>query len=770
MMKKRLTALLLCLCMVLEPLALSSAETEHSHAHETLSGEEAAAAPSVTLEDGSPLPERYLAGDPLHVGANVDGVAFWRYAIDYIGYSETFAVDQSVHQAAANDAGTAAVRALKGWRISDGAPASLRISALDRRKNVLCESEIALDLSKARIVQITGLPLPEQMTYGDLFTLAVSNGTKITRWQYKLSQHDGTSLATTASASADVAKALAGCLQSALRWGSVDLSQPLLLQIAGYNAESVQITDQVSLRVSFSSSAMLADDGSAIPAYLSEEALLGKSSPLVLKTVSGGEAVWSIRAYDRKGALIGEETTAPCAAKEISYFSLVMQADRYARHIEYLEITAAQNGETSSPVTVRIGYGCPACGEETKTENAHYVKNCGHYRCDGYDHYQANCHQAGHCNAYHTTHTIKCADCRIRLCSEEGYNPENCRKCDACHKMLCITQDLDHTVCEGCGYCLWYTNGGEHTTCEYCGLYLCTEEGRSARHDVLKCGEHAYCNNGGIYHKRGDCGIGGHYTCDGQEHAACPTCKLFACSDEYAALNHEQCEICGMRRCDKNYTWAAHQLCAHCGGWLCEPGSDHRQHNCGIEGHYRCDGRWHNAEVIDKYCDATPQHKKCQGDPEHYCDPEDGGCGLYYPCSHSNRHTRCTMCGLRWCDRSNGGHETPCGVRSHRPCQVSRFRRSEHLDCEFCGNPKCVGMHATCGVPFTCEKCWAKYYQPGDHTLPCGHLKCAKGDHTECAECGGFYCDTALHVKDAKDDSVIICLAPKPEQTPDTAP
>ena len=763
MKRTRLTAMLLSLCMMLQPLTLASAETAHTHETENETTIQEAAVLSITQEDGSMLPERYTVGDALRVSLQGSEAAAWRYAIDCIGYTETIAVDKLTFNAEACDAGTAAVRALKGFVIDDIAGAALRISALDSGRNILCETEIPLDVSAARIVLINGLPLPEAMTHGQLYTIAPSNGKKIARWQYKLSTEDGESLSSTASSSTDVSKMLDGCLQSALRFGSVDLSKPLQLQITGYDEQSAQTTNTAVIRVNFESSSMLSKGGAAIPAYLSENALLGKEQTVVLQTASGAEAQWTIRAYDKTGTLIGEETTEPTAEKEILYAGLTMAKDRYARHIRQIEVTVTEGDVTSEPVSITIGYGGPACGQETQKNNAHYVRGCGHYRCDGYDHSASNCGKSGHCDAYHTKHGIRCSSCRVRLCSEDGYNPVNCHVCDTCNKMLCSSQDLDHTPCPGCNRCLWTGGSVKHEQCGYCGLYFCSEEGRGLRHTELSCSVHGYCDNGGIYHKRGECGISGHYTCDGSNHTACPTCKVFDCSEEYAYINHDKCEICGMRHCNKNYTQEAHELCDHCGDWLCRPETDHRPHYCGVEGHYRCDGRWHNTDLIDKYCDATPQHRKCEGDPMHYCDSEDGGCGQNFPCSQSNRHTRCTMCGLRWCDRSNGGHETPCGVRAHRPCQVSRFRRSEHLDCEHCGTPKCVGMHATCGDPFTCSKCYAKYYKPGDHTRDCGHLECAKGDHEQCSECEGYYCDTTVHIKNEKDGS-ITCIAPKPEE------
>lgn len=750
MKRNRILALCLGLFLLLTPLSISA---------EAASGQTDTQAQSVAQADGLPLPDVYMLGEPLFV-ALADGSepAYWQYDIAEIGSSEVYEADRAYDATTANDAGAAAVRALKCWRFDADQMLTLRIAALNERKRVIHEVTLPLNMGSALILQQNGLPVPASITHGDSLVLMVSNSTPVARWQYDLRTADNASIATTTTASSDVSKALSGCLKSALLWGDVDLTGDLHMTVTGLDASGSAITNQVVLGVTLKSTAIIADQGQAIPTSLTTEKLTAKTPALTLRTVSGGEAVWTLRAYDAKGNLIGEDADAAASvSKPVAYTGFSMEDGAKARSIDRIEVTATESGEPCEPVVIRIGTYCPFCGEATRTEDAHLVKNCGHYRCDGHDHYQADCKTDGHCRAYYMKHTRKCASCRILLCNPEGYNPKNCYDCETCGLSMCVSADLDHTVCEGCGTCMWQTRSGEHTQCPSCGLYFCTDAGKVADHSLMRCGKHTACNPMGLKHYKAPCGKDGHYTCDG-EHDQCSGCKLYVCDEGYGELNHERCDCCGMRKCDPRYIEAAHLTCAHCGGRLCEPGTEHTLHTCGVEGHYRCDGRWHNSEIISKYCEAEHQHRKCEGDPQHYCDPEDGGCGKYYSCKWSNVHTRCRMCGLRWCDRSNGGHQTPCGRLEHRPCQLPGFRYSDHAICRYCGNPRCQGSHAHCGELLPCPSCneMVVYH---DHKRECGHWVCVDGDHSKCKLCDGFFCDGNEHQIDCPNCDGVYCPA-----------
>ena len=108
--------------------------------------------------------------------------------------------------------------------------------------------------------------------------------------------------------------------------------------------------------------------------------------------------------------------------------------------------------------------------------------------------------------------------------------------------------------------------------------------------------------------------------------------------------------------------------------------------HCGRED----DGSAKHHTLISEFCEEG--HTQCMGDPEHYCDPEDGGCGQYYTCSHSNSHTRCIKCGKLWCYKEHGDHkELACG---HRGCEVYG-EEEKHAQCPACGGYLCDGSDHT---------------------------------------------------------------------------
>ena len=145
--------------------------------------------------------------------------------------------------------------------------------------------------------------------------------------------------------------------------------------------------------------------------------------------------------------------------------------------------------------------------------------------------------------------------------------------------------------------------------------------------------------------------------------------------------------------------------------------------------------------MISEYCKEG--HTLCMGDPEHYCDPDEGGCGDYYPCSRSNSHTPCAKCGKLWCYKEHGDHkELACG---HRGCEVYGEEEA-HAQCAACGGYLCDGQDhtlAACGKHHMSET--------GDHSAaPCGqegHFNCDGQDHgaAACQTLGHFACDDQDH-------------------------
>ena len=288
--------------------------------------------------------------------------------------------------------------------------------------------------------------------------------------------------------------------------------------------------------------------------------------------------------------------------------------------------------------------------------------------------------------------------------------------------LLCAAAALgDETEEKKVPYCgnpeHWVGDGLEHYRPEICwttGHFECD----GLVHERAACKVHRHYTCDGRDHSAGACGVEGHFVCDGKDHAV-PECG-----------NPVHCTSDG-----KNHSAAA----------------------CGIEGHFQCAGGYHYAQPISKYCDASPQHMPCEGNPEHYCDPTYGGCGDTYTCSHSNAHTPCRMCGLLWCDRTLGGHETPCNNANHRPCVYTmkgmKYVKAEHDDCGYCGGSKCDGEehgNGKCVQP--CPSCGYPLKFDGSHYAACGmHYACQAGSHTPCA-CGENYkCNTNHTCKTAQE-------------------
>lgn len=262
-----------------------------------------------------------------------------------------------------------------------------------------------------------------------------------------------------------------------------------------------------------------------------------------------------------------------------------------------------------------------------------------------------------------------------------------------------------------------------------------------------RCGiEGHYVGDGLDHHKPESCWIEGHFLCDGRNHdkAVCGVFKHYNCDG--LAHGKVNCDLYG--HCASDGLIHEPAPCGIRGHYTCD-GKSHVPAACGVEGHYACEKRAHKDLVISKYCDAAPQHKVCEGDPEHYCDPAQGGCGKTYRCSQSNAHTPCRMCGLLWCDRTLGGHETPCGVASHRPCVYTMngktYKRSEHETCGYCGKGYCLDLAHGVGICVkACPECGGPERYGCDHYQEdCGHFWCkTKGPHVWCDTCHDFACKT----------------------------
>ena len=155
------------------------------------------------------------------------------------------------------------------------------------------------------------------------------------------------------------------------------------------------------------------------------------------------------------------------------------------------------------------------------------------------------------------------------------------------------------------------------------------------------------------------------------------------------------------------------------------------------------DGSSRHHTLISEFCEEG--HTLCMGDPEHYCDPADGGCGRYYECSHSNSHTRYIKCDNLWCYKEHGDHkELACG---HRGCEVYG-EEEKHAQCPACGGYLCDGKDHTLA---SCGKHHAG--EAGDHTAATcgisGHYTCDGLDHSDapCSIDGHYTCDGKDHSK-----------------------
>jgi len=313
-----------------------------------------------------------------------------------------------------------------------------------------------------------------------------------------------------------------------------------------------------------------------------------------------------------------------------------------------------------------------------------------------------------------------------------------------------------HRNCDGgdhdwapCGY-------RHHFNCDgkYHGPAACGVEGHTDcdynEHTVPKCGIAGHCVSDDMKHYAASCGIAGHTVCDGQDHtrAACGVKGHRVCD----GLEHTAPE-CGLyRHCVNDGKEHIPAACGVEGHYACD-GGKHIPAACGIEGHFACVNHDRRIQPISKYCNAEPQHLICEGDPEHFCDPEKGGCGETYLCSDSNKHTTCVMCGLLWCDDSLGSHYAPCGNAKHRQCVYRLngkvWRASDHPVCHLCGGGKCSGRHGLGACVDVCDQCGEALVDVGTHRGACDmHFVCiSSGKHSWCSKHNVYKCDDKCDCK-----------------------
>ena len=325
----------------------------------------------------------------------------------------------------------------------------------------------------------------------------------------------------------------------------------------------------------------------------------------------------------------------------------------------------------------------------------------GHFNCDGMDHARAACGAWGHFNCDGKDHSAA-------ACGADGHYA-----CDKKTHAAAACGIADHCVSDGLRHV--------PAVCGIAGHYACD----GMAHKAAVCGRSGHMGCDGGDHSRAICGKSGHTNCDGLVHA------LAACGRSGHCVSDD----------------AEHEAapCGYAGHFLCD-GRTHEPAACGVEGHYACEVRAHLHKPVSKYCNAVPQHMVCQGDQQHYCDPAQGGCGKTYLCSNSNAHTACRMCGLLWCDRTLGGHETPCNNANHRPCVYrlngKKYVKEDHQYCKYCGEAKCNGKeHGNRKCVDPCPVCGGPEKFGKSHKAECGkHMICQGGRHDWCDECKAYQC------------------------------
>lgn len=277
---------------------------------------------------------------------------------------------------------------------------------------------------------------------------------------------------------------------------------------------------------------------------------------------------------------------------------------------------------------------------------------------------------------------------------------------------------------------------------------------------VPVCGNPEHYKGDGLDHSRPQsCWVTGHFSCDGQDHAKaeCGWWGHFNCDPK--PHGPASCGAEGHYVCDgKKHAPAACGIEGHCAG----DGMYHNMAACGIEGHYVCVKGMGKHKIISVYCDEKHTYCQSETEPEHYCDPANGGCGKTYLCSKSNAHTECVSCGRLWCDHTLGSHYTPCGKVEHRPCAYTlrnapydKYDEEDHEQCKYCLLYMCDnwGYHGAGKCVKICKACGEAKIENKSHRYACGeHYSCVEDDlcHKKCADCGFYKCSAEHAAKCAK--------------------
>ena len=385
---------------------------------------------------------------------------------------------------------------------------------------------------------------------------------------------------------------------------------------------------------------------------------------------------------------------------------------------------------------------CGAEGHYSCDKKAHAAASCGianHCVLDGKRHVQAECGTAGHYACDGMKHSRPACGIAGHVACEGDHNAA---VCGVGGHFGCDGKEHTTPVCGTARHCVSDNRNHEPAACGNPAHFAC--DGK--KHEPAACGNPAHFTCDGMKHGASACKVPGHFVCDGFEHkrASCGVSTHYACD----GLEHVKPECHRYGHCVNDGKDHGPAACGHAGHYACD-GRTHELASCGVEGHYICEGRKHQNKPVSKYCNAVPQHMVCQGDQMHYCDPAQGGCGDEYWCSRSNAHTPCRMCGLLWCDRSLGGHETPCGNANHRPCVYAmngkKYVKADHQWCKYCGKGICNGEeHGNTKCCDPCPQCGGPEKLGKEHWDDCGkHLWCTNGgSHFLCEYCGIANCDS----------------------------
>ena len=289
-------------------------------------------------------------------------------------------------------------------------------------------------------------------------------------------------------------------------------------------------------------------------------------------------------------------------------------------------------GEEENPVShLTLDCGLHRACEISEDElDQHGILECGHAECDlsaGESHDFLPCARHRACEvpaddlANHAL--FGCGHAKCASGAESEHRVLACERHYVCE--IPAGEQHNHGLLF-CGHATCDTSIKSEHKLLPCGIHLAckVDADRHGSHVMLSCG-HAACDiAAGSDHSRGACGV--HFLCEGGNHAVCPGCAQFFCSEgdhvptacgHYACapdlgLNHEVCEFCGGWTCDGKPHGADECACSLCGsetihglaecqkhrvceegehslcnlceaGYLCEPGHGREAGECSAE-------------------------------------------------------------------------------------------------------------------------------------------------------------------------------------------